>query len=83
MNNFGASLVKSAKQAAEIAKGVAKPGTFRITRYVDGNPQVLADFSEEVLTRMNVELASDWQAESLQSDTQAAPANQSRKASAR
>ena len=58
MSEFGERLVKSAKQAAEIAKGTAKPGTYRVTKFVDSKPQVIADFSEEVLAQMDAEIAA-------------------------
>lgn len=59
MGEDGERLVKSAKQATEIAKGTAKRGTYRITRYIDGKPQVIADFSEEVLAEMDAEIAAE------------------------
>ena len=74
MNEFGERLVKSAKQAAEIAKGTAKPGTYRITKYIDGKPQVIADFSEEVLAQMDAEIAAEQKAEKERPEEDAAPA---------
>ena len=62
MSEFGERLVKSAKQAAEIAKGAAKPGTYRITNFENGKPQVIADFSDEVLTQMDAEIAAEREA---------------------
>ena len=67
MSEFGKSLLKSAKQAAEIAAGTAKPGTYRITTYDDdGKPHVIADFSEEVLAQMDAEIAAEREAEKEQ-----------------
>ncbi|MCY4020173.1 MAG: hypothetical protein OXG39_12270 [Chloroflexi bacterium] len=64
MSEFGKSLLKSAKQAADIAAGVAKPGTYRITTFDDdGKPQVVADFSEEVLAQIDAEIAAEREAE--------------------
>jgi len=58
MSNFGERLEKSFKQAAEIAAGTAKPGTYRITQYDDdGNPTVIADFSEEFLAQIDADIA--------------------------
>ena len=60
MNEFGERLERSFKQAAEIAAGTAKPGTYRITTYDDdGNPTVIADFSDEVLARIDAEIAAE------------------------
>ncbi|MCY4146770.1 MAG: hypothetical protein OXE95_07495 [Chloroflexi bacterium] len=60
MSEFGKSLLKGAKQAADIAAGRAKPGTYRITAYDDkGTPLVIADFSEDVLTRIDTEIAAE------------------------
>lgn len=74
MSEFGESLVKSAKQAAEIAKGTARPGTFCITTYENGKARVIADFSEEVLAQIDAEIAAEREAEAEQSDQDAAPA---------
>ena len=64
MSEFGKSLLKSAKQAAEIAAGTAKPGTSRITQYDDGgNPTVIADFSEEFLAQIDAEIAAEREAQ--------------------
>ncbi len=60
MSDFGERLVKSFKQAAEIAAGQAKPGTYRITQYDDdGNATVIADFSDEVLAQIDAEIAAE------------------------
>ncbi|MDE2820685.1 MAG: hypothetical protein OXN94_00260 [Chloroflexota bacterium] len=67
MSNFGERLEKSFKQAAEIAAGTAKPGTYRITQYDDdGNPTVIADFSEEFLAQIDAEIAAEREAETQQ-----------------
>ncbi|MCY3798258.1 MAG: hypothetical protein OXG84_10635 [Chloroflexi bacterium] len=67
MSNFGERLEKSFKQAAEIAAGTAKPGTYRITQYDDdGNPTVIADFSEEFLAQVDAEVAAEREAEEEQ-----------------
>lgn len=64
MSNFGERLEKSFKQAADIAAGTAKPGTYRITQYDDdGNPTVIADFSEEFLAQIDAEIAAEREAE--------------------
>lgn len=64
MTEFGERLIKSAKQALEIAQGKAKPGTYRITQYDDdGNPTVIADFSEEFLAQLDAEIAAERAAE--------------------
>ncbi len=68
MNDFGERLDKSFKQAAEIAAGKAKPGTYRITTYDDdGNATVVADFSEEFLAQVDAEIAAERAAEKEQS----------------
>ena len=60
MTEFGERLIKSAKQALEIAQGKAKPGTYRVTQYDDdGNATVLADFSEEFLAQIDAEREED------------------------
>ena len=75
MSEFGERLARSFKQAAEIAKGTAKPGTYRITTYdEDGKPQVIADFSEEVLAQMDAEIAAEQEAEIKQPERGATPA---------
>ncbi|MCY3978423.1 MAG: hypothetical protein OXG23_10020 [Chloroflexi bacterium] len=67
MSNFGERLEKSFKQAAEIAAGTAKSGTYRITQYDDdGNPTVIADFSEEFLAQIDAEVAAERKAEEEQ-----------------
>ncbi len=67
MSDFGKRLEKSFKQAAEIAAGTAKPGTYRITQYDDdGNPTVIADFSEEFLAQLDAEVAAEREAEEEQ-----------------
>ncbi len=72
MSEFGKSLLKSAKQAAEIAAGTAKPGTYRITTYDDdGKPEVIADFSEEILAQMDAEIAAEQEAETQQLEREA------------
>ena len=64
MSEFGERLDKSFKQAAEIAAGAAKPGTYRITTYDDdGNATVVADFSEEFLAQIDAEIAAEREAE--------------------
>ncbi|MCY4063891.1 MAG: hypothetical protein OXG53_16080 [Chloroflexi bacterium] len=64
MTEFGERLIKSAKQALEIAQGKAKPGTYRVTQYDDdGNPTVTADFSEEFLAQIDAEIAAEREAE--------------------
>lgn len=60
MKEFGERLEKSFRQAAEIAEGKAKPGTYRITKYdEDGKPQIVADFSEEFLAEVEAEIAAE------------------------
>ena len=67
MSEFGERLERGFKQAAEIAAGTAKPGTYRITQYDDdGNPTVIADFSEEVLAQIDAEIAAEREAEKEQ-----------------
>jgi len=67
MTEFGERLIKSAKQALEFAQGKAKPGTYRITQYDDdGNPTVIADFSEEFLAQIDAEIAAEREAEKKQ-----------------
>lgn len=64
MSEFGERLIKSAKQALEIAKGTAKPGAYRITQFDDdGNPTVIADFSQEFLAEIDAEIAAERAAE--------------------
>ena len=64
MSDFGKRLEKSLKQSAEIAAGTAKPGTYRITQYDDdGNPTVIADFSEEFLAQIDAEIAAEREIE--------------------
>ncbi len=71
MAEFGERLIKSAKQALEFAQGKAKPGTYRITQYDDdGNPTVIADFSEEFLAQIDAEIAAE-EAEAKQAESQA------------
>ena len=67
MTEFGERLIESAKQALEIAQGKAKPGTYRVTQYDDdGNPTVIADFSEEFLAWIDAEIAAEREAEEEQ-----------------
>jgi len=67
MSEYGKRLAKSFKQAAEIAAGRAKPGTYRIMTYDDdGKPHVIADFSDEVLARIDAEIAAEQEAEKEQ-----------------
>ncbi len=67
MSEFGERLEKSLKQAAEIAAGTAKPGTYRITEFDDdGNATVVADFSEEFLAQVDAEIAAEREAEKAQ-----------------
>ena len=64
MSEFGKRLVKSFEQAAEIAAGTAKPGTYRITQYdEDGNPHIIADFSDECLAEIEAEIIAEEAAE--------------------
>ncbi|MDE2854695.1 MAG: hypothetical protein OXN88_11035 [Chloroflexota bacterium] len=64
MSDFGKRLDESLKQVADFAAGNAKPGTYRITKYDDeGNPTVVADFSEEVLAQIDAEVAAEREAE--------------------
>lgn len=64
MSDFGKRLEESLKQALEFAQGKAKPGTYRVTQYDDdGNPTVIADFSEEFLARIDAEIAAEREAE--------------------
>ena len=64
MSEFSERLARSFKQAADIAAGKAKPGTYRITTYdEDGKPSVIADFSEEVLARIDAEIAAEREKE--------------------
>jgi hypothetical protein len=63
MTEFGKRLIESAKEALEIAKGTAKPGTHRITTYDEcGKPRIIADFSKEVLAEIEAEIAAERQA---------------------
>ena len=67
MSEFGERLEKSLKEAAEIAAGTAKPGTYRITEFDDdGNATVVADFSEEFLAQVDAEIAAEREAEKAQ-----------------
>lgn len=67
MSDFGERLEKSLKQAAEIAAGTAKPGTYRITQFDDdGNPTVIADFSDEFLAQVDAEIAAEREVEKEQ-----------------
>lgn len=64
MSEFGERLIKSAKQALEIAQGKAKPGTYRVTQYDDdGNPTLIADFSDEFLAQIDAEIAAEREQE--------------------
>ena len=75
MSEFGERLLKSIKQTAEIAAGKAKPGTYRITTFDDdGKPHVVADFSEEVLAKIDAEIAAEEEAKLKQPEPGAAPA---------
>lgn len=74
MSEFGKSLIKSAKQAAAIAAGKAKPGAYRITQYDDdGNPTVIADFSPEFLAQIDAEIAAERAAEKEQPGQETRP----------
>ena len=56
MSEYGERLIKSAKEALEIVKGTAKPGTYRITQFDEhGNATVVADLSEEFLADIEAE----------------------------
>ena len=46
MKECGKRLIESAKEALEIAKSSAKPGTYRVSAYEDGDLQVISDFDE-------------------------------------
>ena len=46
MTEFGKRLIESAKEALEIAKGSAKPGTYRVSAYEDDELRVISDFDE-------------------------------------
>jgi hypothetical protein len=46
MTEFGKRLIESAKEALEIAKGTAKPGTYRVSACQDGELQLISDFDE-------------------------------------
>lgn len=71
MSDFGERLEKSFKQALDIVRGKAKPGTYRITEYDDdGNATVTADFSEEFLAQIDAEIAAEREAESEVQDQQ-------------
>lgn len=71
MSEFGERLERGLKQAAEIAAGTAKPGTYRVTTYDDdGKPTVIADFSEEFLAQIDAEIAAE-EAEAKQAEAQA------------
>ena len=60
MGEYGERLIKSAKQALEIVKGTAKPGTYRITTYdEDGKPHIIADVSDEFLAQIDAEIAAE------------------------
>ncbi|MYD10033.1 MAG: hypothetical protein F4X02_08305 [Chloroflexi bacterium] len=64
MSDYGKRLEESFKQALEIAQGTAKPGTYRITQYDDdGNPTVIADFSDEFLAQIDAEIAAEREQE--------------------
>jgi hypothetical protein len=75
MSDFGKRLDDSLKQVADFAEGKAKPGTYRVTQYDDdGNPTVIADFSEEFLAQMDAEIAAEREAEKKQREPDAASA---------
>ena len=60
MSDFGERLEESLKQVADFAAGKAKPGAYRITQVDDdGNPTVVADFSEEFLAQIDAEVAAE------------------------
>ena len=64
MSDFGKRLEESLKQVADFAEGTAKPGTYRVTQYDDdGNPTVIADFSEEFLAQVDAEIAAEREQE--------------------
>ena len=64
MSDYGKRLEESFKQALEIAQGKAKPGTYRITQYDDdGNPTVIADFSDEFLAQLDAEIVAEREIE--------------------
>ena len=64
MSDFGKRLEESLKQVADFAEGKAKPGTYRITQYDDdGNPTVIADFSDEFLAQIDAEIAAEREQE--------------------
>ena len=64
MSDFGKRLEESLKQVAEFVEGKAKPGTYRITQYDDdGNPTVIADFSDEFLAQIDAEIAAEREQE--------------------
>lgn len=72
MGDFGKRLEESLKHVADFAEGKAKPGTYRITQYDDdGNPTVIADFSEEFLAQIDAEIAAE-EASAKQAESQAA-----------
>lgn len=69
MSDFGKRLEESLKQVADFAEGKAKPGTYRVTQYDDdGNPTVVADFSEEFLAQIDAEIAAEREAEKEKRD---------------
>ncbi len=71
MSDFGKRLDESLKHVADFAQGKAKPGTYRVTTYDDdGNPTVIADFSEEFLAQIEAEIAAE-EAEAEQAEAQA------------
>ncbi len=76
MSDFGKRLDESLKQVADFAEGKAKPGTYRITQYDDdGNPTVIADFSDEFLAQIDAEIAAE-EAASKQAEAQAVAPSQ-------
>ena len=71
MSDFGKRLEESLKQVADFAEGKAKPGTYRITQYDDdGNPTVIADFSEEFLAQIDAEIEAERETEKEQPSQQ-------------
>ena len=80
MSDLGERLSRSAQQAADIAKGTAKPGGYRVTSYdKDGKPRVTAGFSVEVQAEINAEIAAEHEAPAKQPDPEQSEPSQAGK----
>ena len=52
MSEHGERLIRSTEQALEIAKGTAKPGTYRISVFEDGELRVIQDVDHATLAEL-------------------------------